>query len=429
MKIKKCFPLFLSTICVYGSMITTPIFQPDINVLASASSMTENSVNGRNVTKVEYGGAKKGFFQQQANGSWIERNADGQFTFQELGRDDWSVYLLKSDGLRIQLDLYRQEVIWMGQGQLYKIEKAFANGSDNSQVRKPAEKVEFGLLNYNAMLLDDKAFPNHRQDFRAGEIPNAINRSGQWDVIIINEAFLNSARQKLQNGLKNIGYSYGTGVVDQQGNLDDGGVFIQSRLPIKQSESIVFSDCSGSDCLSNKGVMYVQVEKNGRTFHIFGTHLQSSRGTTEANIRVLQIKQLQNFISSKVGNAQAQGDIVLIGGDLNFDPSLDNSEYINALSVLNATVAGQFPSSYTFDPVNNSIANYRYQGEKKEWLDYIFVGKNSAMPSNVNYSVMKFQSTQQYNMPAVGDPLGWFDKGTNHFDLSDHYGLSAQFTF
>ncbi|MGK7897486.1 MAG: sphingomyelin phosphodiesterase [Xenococcus sp. (in: cyanobacteria)] len=428
MKINKYLPLLLSTVCIYGSTIATPIFQADHNLSASASTLSKNRVNGRNVKRVEYG-HNKGFFQQQANGTWIEKNADGQFTFRELGRDDWSVYLLKSDGLRIQLDLHRQEVIWMGQGKLYDIKRADTTVVRNSPTRRPAQKVQFGILNYNAMLLDNKAFPNHRQDFRAGEIPQAILGSGQWDVIIINEAFLNSARHKLQQGLQNIGYRYGTQVVDQPGNLDDGGVFIQSRLPIKKSEVLVFDDCSGSDCLSNKGAMYVQVEKNGRTFHIFGTHLQSSRGKTEAKIRAKQIRQLQGFIARKVGNAKAKGDVVLIGGDLNFDPRFDTSEYRNALSALNATVSGQFPSGYTFDPKNNSIAKYRYKGEKREWLDYIFVAQNGSVPSNVKYDVMKFRSAKQYNMPAVGDPLGWFDKGTNHYDLSDHYGLSARFTF
>ncbi len=124
MKIKKYLPLLLSTICVYGSAITIPAFQPDGNLSASALSIRENRVNGRNVKQVIYGGSQRGIFQPQRNGSWIEKNRDGQFSFREVGRDDWSVYLLKSDGLNIQLDLHRQEVILRGQGKLYDIKKA-----------------------------------------------------------------------------------------------------------------------------------------------------------------------------------------------------------------------------------------------------------------------------------------------------------------
>ena len=82
-------------------------------------------INGYTVKHVIYNARTKGVFKQQADGSWIERSPDGRFTFQEVGRDEWSVYLVKSDGLKIQLDLYRQEVIVMGQGKLYDIRASF----------------------------------------------------------------------------------------------------------------------------------------------------------------------------------------------------------------------------------------------------------------------------------------------------------------
>jgi DUF2075 family protein len=123
MKIQKYFPLLLSTVCVYSSIVNMPVFQADKNLSASAFSIIENRVNGYSVKEVHYG-SKNGFFQQQADGSWIEKNDDGEFRFREVGRDEWSVYLLKSDGLPIQLDLHRKEVIWRGQGKLYDIKKA-----------------------------------------------------------------------------------------------------------------------------------------------------------------------------------------------------------------------------------------------------------------------------------------------------------------
>ncbi len=426
MTLKKYLPLLFSTIFIYGGISTS--FLPEaLTNTSSALTIAQNNVNGRNVTEVKYGNSG-GFFRQQSDGSWIEKNADGQFTFKETGRDDGSVYLTKSDGLKIQLDLRNKAVIWVGKGKLYTI-TSFSSSNVATTTNRPAEKIQFSILNYNAMLLDSTTFPNHKQKFRAGAIPKAIQKNGTWDVIVINEAFLNSARQTLQGGLLLIGYPFLTKVVDKSGNLDDGGVFIQSRLPILATDMLVFNDCSGSDCLSNKGVMYAKVQKNSRIIHIFGTHLQSSRGRKEAQVRTKQLRQLNSFIKSKAPNAKAKNEIIIVSGDLNFDPKLDGNEYVNALSTLNASLYGNRPSGYTFDPKNNSVAKYRYKGEKQEWLDYIFVGKNGAMPSNVSYSVMKFKNSTTYNMPAVGDPLGVFDKGTNHRDLSDHYGLSAKFNF
>lgn len=121
MNIKKYLPLLLSTVCVYGAM-ALPSLQAN-NAQASELQIVHTSIiNGYNVKQVMYQtGQKRGFFRQLSNGSWVENNSDGRFTFREIGRDEWSVYLLKSDGLRIQLDLHRQEVIWMGQGKLYDI--------------------------------------------------------------------------------------------------------------------------------------------------------------------------------------------------------------------------------------------------------------------------------------------------------------------
>lgn len=50
-------------------------------------------------------------------------NPNPHASFTETGRDEWSVYLRKSDGLGVQLDLWRKEVIVNG-GELYSIQQA-----------------------------------------------------------------------------------------------------------------------------------------------------------------------------------------------------------------------------------------------------------------------------------------------------------------
>lgn len=71
------------------------------------------SVNGRNVRRVEHGQC---VYQQTGDGMWVELNAAGQpsFRFTEYGRDDWSVYLHDSSrNVQIQLDLFRK---WISYG-------------------------------------------------------------------------------------------------------------------------------------------------------------------------------------------------------------------------------------------------------------------------------------------------------------------------
>jgi predicted transcriptional regulator of viral defense system len=75
-------------------------------------------VTGWSVRQVGYRG---GIFQQLDDGSWIEKNENGEYTFRELSRDEDSVYLLKEDGDRIRLDLHRGKIIANGRFELYDI--------------------------------------------------------------------------------------------------------------------------------------------------------------------------------------------------------------------------------------------------------------------------------------------------------------------
>jgi len=77
-------------------------------------------INGRNVSIVNYNG---GTFTQGSNGKWLEYKKGKRgvhATFTETGRDEWSVYLRKSDGSRIQLDLYKKDISINGR-QIYNI--------------------------------------------------------------------------------------------------------------------------------------------------------------------------------------------------------------------------------------------------------------------------------------------------------------------
>ncbi|MBE9029759.1 hypothetical protein IQ266_08470 [filamentous cyanobacterium LEGE 11480] len=69
-------------------------------------------VNGRNVNFVR--NAKKSY-ANRGNGNWVEMDSSNrvQFTFKEIKRDAWSVYLLdRSRNVQIQLDLNRKKIVF-----------------------------------------------------------------------------------------------------------------------------------------------------------------------------------------------------------------------------------------------------------------------------------------------------------------------------
>lgn len=289
-----------------------------------------------------------------------------------------------------------------------------------------ASADSFSVLNYNAMLMSKAAFPNHRQDKRAELIPSAIKRRGEWDVIVFNEAFENDARAKLVSGARANGYPFITAVPDAANAADDGGVFIASRHPIMATDTLVYGACDGvfGDCLANKGAVYAKVLKNGKFHHVFGTHLQAENNKGAVEARLIQMTELFAFVVSKAATASLQGEPVIIAGDMNIDPVINKSEYKNMLGILAVEEPKLGSIGPSFDPVNNELAHYRYEGERAATLDYVMPSKFGAKPKSTRLSIVKpMVSKLKVVIPRH------FGKGTQTKDLSDHYGVSAVFNF
>lgn len=259
------------------------------------------------------------------------------------------------------------------------------------------------ILAYNIFMLTPPV-GNSDQSTRAVEIPNHVHG---YDAIIFSEAFYNSARADLQAGLA-VEYPYMTPVVDNGVFNDDGGVFIASRFPILSHSQIVFDDCDGSDCLAAKGVMYAKIDKLGKIYHLFGTHTQAWPDPIDVTTRILQFKQMQNFINSL--NIPAN-EPVIIGGDLNVDKIANNmGEYDGMLDSLNLMEPLYLGHPYTYD---ENMTYYATTGT--EYLDYIMTQNHHLQPTYADNEVLILRSIA--------------DNMFNMFDLSDHLAVRGHFVF
>ena len=115
-----------------------------------------------------------------------------------------------------------------------------------------------------------------------------LEKEPKLDVIVFNEAFtgLCWSNITLKNLLAYYGFYYSTLTVGDMPErkrrrrrfigLVNGGVFIASKWPLLNTKSHVFRayTASEADAWSMKGVVYTQVNKTGRIFHVLGTHLQ-----------------------------------------------------------------------------------------------------------------------------------------------------------
>ena len=289
-----------------------------------------------------------------------------------------------------------------------------------------ASADSFSVLNYNTMLMSKAAFPNHRQDKRAELIPSAIARQGQWDVIVFNEAFENGARSKLVTGARANGYPFITAVPDAANAADDGGVFIASRHPIVETDTMVYGACDGAfgDCLANKGAVYAKISKGGKLHHVFGTHLQAENNKGAVKARLIQMIELGAFVVSKAATASVDKEPVIIAGDMNIDPTINASEYKSMLGILAVREPKLGSIGPSFDPTKNDLAEYRYEGEAAATLDYVMSNKFGIAPKSTRLSIVK----PKVSRLKVVIPRH-FGKGTHTSDLSDHYGVSAVFNF
>ena len=116
--------------------ISTPTPSPNPpkpNPSSASDGPSTGPVKGPTVKTVKFNNGAA--FVNVSDGVWHELRANGNhaFTFQEMGRDEWSVYLQdKSRGYAIQLDLWRKEIIFSEIGGAKSV-LAKVSGSSNTK--------------------------------------------------------------------------------------------------------------------------------------------------------------------------------------------------------------------------------------------------------------------------------------------------------
>ncbi|WP_420591815.1 sphingomyelin phosphodiesterase [Bacterioplanoides sp.] len=277
------------------------------------------------------------------------------------------------------------------------------------------------LLAYNVFMLPG-AVSNYGQTERAGLILQSDVIHGH-DAIILNELFHNSASQVLLDGLKTqypnqtpvMGRGY-DGWDQTLGSYssttpEDGGVAIVSRWPIEEQIQYVYKDACAADWFSNKGFVYVRLNKNGNDYHVIGTHAQAQNSgcSDAAGVRKKQFTEMQQFIAAK--NIPAD-EVLFIGGDFNVIKSSD--EYPDMLETLRVTAPDAYAGFDTsWDPESNGMAATQYPDLPSEYLDYIFVSRDHAQP------------TYWHNQSLDVTSPRWSVDNYQYQELSDHYPIAG----
>lgn len=288
---------------------------------------------------------------------------------------------------------------------------------------QPAGAEGVNVLAYNIYMRPTSIFSNYQEE-RASSL-GALLRGGDIDIIVLSEAFDDDIRGSLWRALKQV-YPYKTKVLGSDRAFEqDGGVLIISRWPIVSQDERLFEDiCSGTDCMADKGVLYAHIVKQGRNYHVFGTHTDADPDKEDVLVRRKQFTIIRQFINDK--NIPPDQPVI-IAGDLNVNRTDGPGEYNNMLNILDAVKPKHNGSSfrYSYDPRYNDLA----EGGKPKMLDYVLYSRRHRHPTVSFNRVILFRSQK----PVVGvlsEPpaqFGW--KWKLWFDLSDHFAVYARFIF
>jgi hypothetical protein len=289
-----------------------------------------------------------------------------------------------------------------------------------------ASANSFSVLAYNIFMRPTGLFKNG-QAIRTGLLPAALKG---YDAIVFSEAADDDIRARLLQ-LLHAEYPNATRIVGQDSGVkQDGGVIIVSRWPIEYERQKTFgSVCSGTDCGGDKGVNYARILKNGRRYHVFGSHTQATGAPDEVKVRKLageadpiandrasraqQFRIIKQFIDEQQISAD---EPVFIAGDLNVDRLSAPAEYQQMLQIL----AAQHPEPSGFPYSWDQTTNTMLAGPAAEYLDYVLWSTQHRHPTTSSNEVRLLRTAQDWK------EFGW---EKSMWDLSDHYPVHGYFLF
>ncbi len=262
------------------------------------------------------------------------------------------------------------------------------------------------ILSWNIYLLPGIA-PVAGRTVRAAAIADTISKL-DYDIIVFQEAFHKKAVKAMREKLKST-YPFMYGPYNQPKSKVrvNSGVWIISKLPLKELGTTQFSNGKVADKFALKGAALLEGTVGKQTFQILGTHLQA-----EDKFNHIRREQFTQIYTKLLKVYQKEGVPQIICGDMNTQLS-EQEEYnfmLKAFDAENGFVSRA--QQHTYDGTTNRLAASVWK-HAATTLDYILLRKNG-LPVKAAY---RYISTLRKE----------WKKGK--FDLSDHYGVVLEIKF
>ena len=280
--------------------------------------------------------------------------------------------------------------------------------------RRP-ERSAFSILSWNVFMMPGWIHESPRNEARAAAIAATLLER-DFDVICLQKAFDRGAVD-VMDGVLAEKYPHRFGPANDWCSLKiNSGIYVLSRTPLADFQSIQFDDCNKIECMSRKGAVLVSLSCAGKPVRLIVTHLQGEEGkrfTPEGqNIRDRQISQLQRELIAP--NTQPLVPFVICGDlgtpRLSDDGRFETAAYRRMLATFKARNGVEPRITLDDDSHRNDMA--RDGTRRRNELDYIL-----DVPNGLQVDVARTRHI--FRRP------GWDDSSPPRIDLSYRYAVGA----
>lgn len=264
----------------------------------------------------------------------------------------------------------------------------------------PAQAADLRVLSWNTYMLP-KPIKMSNQELRTKVIAKAL-LGEDYEFVFMQEAFMGSFRDYVGKALKSkYPYQYYLGNNKIIYPFFGSGVFVMGKYPFKVLDKVYFKECGAADCWASKGSVLIESKlPSGKTVQFATTHLQAKE-----KLGLVRLNQLGRIKAMLEKHKKPDVPQLLIG-DLNIDAK--EKEFRPAQDLL------QMDAAELAGPINhtNVIDCYKKPDAEKEWIDHMWVARDSGIKDSVIQSV---EFTYEYKGKTC--------------QAADHYAIEGLFTF
>lgn len=303
------------------------------------------------------------------------------------------------------------------------------HGKDEGTCKEGSSPGQLKVMTFNAYLLSCIpgmtliGFSCEESDSQAERVDRIIEwvKTRDEDVIVFQEFY--NLQDELIEGLVAAGFCHYAATPFKG---DGDGLATFSKHPIGELDFWDFYDFTGANSerpagidvlFADRGIMYAEILKDGRSHHIYNTHTLSNSQREQHLGRMAQYLAVREAAEGK-----SASDLVLFAGDMNenkYQKDVGDQYYRNMLAELDATDPRmEGDQKYTYDNVANPFTAIYYpieEGLEQQLLDYVLISRAHLQPLDSSCEILK------PSWPEDCDSAGC--------QLSDHFPVTCVYSY